>query len=475
MSACEDGRCVDSPQPIGTKCRSGNFSGVCDEEQRCVPCVDDADDFDVDSGCPKTAPECDDSGDVPECVGCTKDADCDDGVDCTADTCDDGRCLRALLPAGAECPDGVCNGAGASDSCVPCVDNHATGLDAGCDAASPICDTTQSPPACVECLDDEDCDDDNECTVEACSSRRCVFQTAPAGEPCVGGVCSGVPGAESCGVCLDTEAGDGVDQGCTEGAPVCDMEQVPPACTGCSTHDDCDDGFECTTDTCNDSKVCVYETNDSLCESTGDVCMPNKCVAGTGCTPVDVTQELQLLADAAFDSGGNAWEESSSSDPPVQLILLEGSYGSTVLADTPTRYAWLGGLLGEVSELTQTVTLPEGSQSLTLKFKYYLDSDYLPYYDDYNTMGVQLRSADGNALLHEFQRFGNQDANNYWADFAGTIDVTEWAGTDVQLYFWAAIGDGIYYYYDYPYYDYMAVGISSFFVDTTSLTATVCE
>src|SRR5690606_15550923 len=117
---------------------------VCDDEQQCVPCVDDEEDFEVDSGCPETAPQCDDGGDVPECTGCTENEDCDDGVSCTADTCDDGRCLRALLPAGAECPDGVCNGGGASNSCVPCVDNQATGLDAGCEAALPLCDATQS-------------------------------------------------------------------------------------------------------------------------------------------------------------------------------------------------------------------------------------------------------------------------------------------------------------------------------------------
>lgn len=470
----ENGMCV--PKALGTECLSGNFSGVCDDEQQCVPCVDDAEDFEVDSGCPETAPQCDDGGDVPECTGCTENEDCDDGVSCTADTCDDGRCLRALLPAGAECPDGVCNGGGASNSCVPCVDNQATGLDAGCEAALPLCDATQSPAVCVECLAAADCDDDNECTTETCSSKLCVLQTVPAGEECVGGVCSGVAGSESCGVCLDTVTGDGVDQGCTEGAPVCDMAQVPPACTGCTTHDDCDDGFECTTDTCNESQVCVYETDDGLCEASGDACLANQCVAGSGCTLVDATQQQQLLADGSFDSASNVWGEYSAVFGGV--IVEEGYYGDW-LADTPTRFVWMGGAYEESSEVWQNVIVPEGAQSLTVSFAYHVASDDMPYLPDYNTMGAELRSGDGTTVHHVFQTLGNQDTNADWTVFTETIDATALAGTEVRLYFWAEVQSQpyCYTYGSYPYYyeDCLDIGLTSYMIDTVSLTATVCE
>ena len=408
---------------------------------------------------------------MPECTGCKENEDCDDGVVCTADTCDDGRCLRALLPAGAECPDGVCNGGGASNSCVPCVDNQTAGPDAGCDVALPLCDATQSPAVCVECVSDADCDDENECTTETCSSNQCVFQTVPAGEECVGGICSGVAGSESCGACLDTVVEDGIDQGCTEGAPVCDMAQVPPACTGCTTHEDCDDGIECTTDVCNESQVCVYETDHGLCDASGDVCAPNRCVVGMGCTIVDVTEEPQLLVDPNFESGGGAWEWTSI----LYDDMIVAQWSSTPMADTPTWLSWMGGEPSEVSEMWQTVTLPEGTQSITVSFKYYLRGDELYYYDDHSMAGAELWSGDGNAFLYEFMTVGNQDADSTWTEFTETIDATSWAGTEVQLYFWVSVGPYLYECGEYPDYYYCDFGVMDFFVDTTSLTATVCE
>lgn len=467
-----EGVCI--PRELGAECLSGNFGGVCDDTQQCVPCVDDAPDTEVDSGCPETAPECDDSGTAPECTGCTEDIHCDDDIDCTADTCDDGRCARAVLPAGAECSEGVCNGAGAAESCVPCVDNQATGMDAGCEAALPLCDTSQSPAACVECLAPEDCNDDNDCTTETCEDKQCGSETVTAGVECLGGVCSGIPGSESCGACLDTAPDNGVDQGCTADAPVCDMTQVPPACTGCDDNTDCDDEIDCTTDTCNGSQVCVHTPDDSVCAASGDVCMPNQCVMGMGCTGVDVTQSLSLLADGGFDSGGNVWVETSSGN--FDIVVIEGTADAGyLLADTPTRYAWLGGAFDEASEIWQVIDVPEGTQSLTLTFRYYLSSDDIPYYLDHSQMGAALLSSDGGTILHEFLHVANQDETNAWGDFTETIDATDWAGTQVRLYFWAQIGSALYYYYGYPDYYGVYLGRSSFFVDTTALTADVCQ
>lgn len=469
-SECEDGQCVESPQPVGTKCLSGNFSGVCDEQQECVPCVDDASDTETDSGCPETAPECDDSGDVPECTGCMVDLDCDDGIECTSDTCDDGRCIRSVLPAGAECDFGVCNGEGAADSCVACIDNRATGVDAGCDAALPLCDATQMPATCVECVVGKDCDDDNECTTEACSeNNECVFQTVAAGEACAGGVCSGVVGSEACGTCLDTVPDDGVDQGCSADAPICDMAQVPPACTGCADDTDCDDGIACTTDTCNSSQVCVHTPDDGMCAASGDVCLPNQCVPGTGCMPVDVKQQVQLLANGSLDSGGSAWTQESTNG--YDVIVVEDY---AVAAHTPTRYAWLGGAWYELSELSQIVSLPEGTQSVEFSFYYQLSTDdpfgLLP--DDYNTAGAAILSSDGQTLLALVLDLGNQDVTNAWTEVSVNLDATAWAGSDVQVYFWATVYGEYYYYYDYTDYYF---GNTNFRVDTISLIADVCQ
>ncbi len=464
----ENGECI--PQPLGSDCVSGNFDGVCDDAQQCVPCVDDAEDTETDSGCPETAPECDDTEATPKCSGCTEDIHCDDGIECTTDTCDDGRCTRAVLPVGAACSEGVCNGAGAQDSCVPCVDNHANDIDAGCEAAAPLCDASQSPAACVECLALADCDDSNDCTTEACESKACTAETVPAGEECLGGICSGIPGSEACGVCLDTAAGEEVDQGCTAQAPVCDMARVPPVCTGCSEDAHCDDDIDCTTDACSESGECINTPLDELCSASGDVCNPNQCIAGVGCMPVNVTATQQLLADPAFDAFTTIWGETSTEFGDVVIV----SESTALPGHTSPRYAWLGGAGYEYSELTQVVAVPEGTQTLTLSFYYYLFTYDIPY-DDYNIMGVDLWSADGTTLLHEFQVLGNQDGTNGWTPFEASVDATEWAGSEVQLYFWASIGAPYDYYYGYPDYETVNIFNSYYFVDTTSLTATFCQ
>ena len=475
---CDDaGECI--PREVGAECLSGNFGGVCDDTQQCVPCVDDAPDTAVDSGCPETAPECDDSGAAPECAGCTEDIHCDDGIDCTEDSCDGGRCSRSVLPAGAECSEGVCIGAGVPESCVPCVNNQGVGLDAGCEAALPVCDASESPALCVECLVPEDCDDDNDCTIDTCEDKQCGSETVPAGEECLGGICSGIPGSESCGACLDTAVDNEVDQGCTADAPLCDMAQVPPACTGCDDNTDCDDEIDCTTDTCNGSQVCVHEPDDSVCEASADVCNPNQCVPGEGCIPVDVTQNVSLLANGSFDDSAVIWNQLSTEFNNI-LIVDESNYVGYWAADSPTKFAWLGNAFLEQSSLSQVVTVPEGTQSLTVSFMWQLVSDELPSYPEFNLMGAELLSGDGSSLLYQYLLLGNSDANNAWEPFTETIDATSLAGSEVMLHFWFSFGYYSYYpycyNYGYPDYDWVcSLGITNFFVDTTALTATVCQ
>ena len=138
----------------------------------------------------------------------------------------------------------------------------------------------------------------------------------------------------------------------------------------------------------------------------------------------------------------------------------------------------------EQSSLSQLVTVPEGAQSLTVSFMWHMISDDLPSYPDFNVMGAELLSGDGNSLLHTYLFLGNEDVNANWEEFTETIDATSLAGSDVLLHFWFSFG---YYgyspyctYYTYPYdpyyyWDCGSLGITSFFIDTTALTATVCQ
>ncbi len=131
------------------------------------------------------------------------------------------------------------------------------------------------------CTRDRDCDDRNECTINACEDGRCVHRTAPLGTECSAGVCNGVDGGERCVACVNDEAGTGRDAGCPAGAPECD-DSGEPHCTGCNSDQDCDDGIDCTTDSCegssckNQVKPAGSSCSDGVCNGQGK---PESCVA----------------------------------------------------------------------------------------------------------------------------------------------------------------------------------------------------
>lgn len=464
VSSCVDGDCVEAPRRVGAACQDAEGGpGVCDDEQTCVRCVDDKSGSDRDSGCPLAAPECDDSVDPPECTGCGSDGDCDDAIECTVDRCTSGRCTSEILPAGSTCDAGVCNGQGNEDSCVTCLDDSVDMADSGCSSALPDCVVADDVRQCAECVEDADCDDDNPCTNETCNAGACTSETVSGGTPCLGGYCNGVEGMEACGDCFDSASGNATDLGCDTSAPLCDLSRVPAQCTGCTTNGQCNDDIACTTDVCNGSGVCVRTPDDGACPDSGDVCMPNQCVPGMGCQAVDVTENLsQMLANGYFDSGGIAWQEYSSNG----FYVIASELDTGITAHTPSRYAWMGGAVNELSAVTQQVDLPDGTQELALSFYYIIGTADSPP-DDLNHMGVQLRSADGSTVLYDFVEWANQDEILSWTKFTDTVDVSAWAGTEVQLYFWCESVGGVQGMTD--------VNTSNFFVDTVTLSATVCD
>ncbi len=118
---------------------------------------------------------------------------------------------------------------------------------------------------------DEGCDDDNDCTEDTCIEGECAHTTVEAGEECSGGVCNGVTSASRCVRCIDDRAGDNQDAGCSAGAPECRTTGTP-TCTGCSSHDDCDDNNDCTEDTCSPSGECTTAALDAGAECSEGIC-----------------------------------------------------------------------------------------------------------------------------------------------------------------------------------------------------------
>ena len=209
---------------------------------------------------------------VDLCAG----VDCSDGNECTSDVCDpaDGSCSNPV-DTGASCDGGAgtCDAAGVcqpNDLCigVDCDDTNECTIDA-CDPATGNCSNTPDVGASCDggngacdangdCQPNDlcigvDCDDTNECTVDAC-------------DPATGN-CSNTP---------DTGAS------CDGGNGTCDANgdcQPNDLCIGV----DCDDTNECTIDACDPATGNCSNTPDDgascdggngTCDANGD-CQPN--------------------------------------------------------------------------------------------------------------------------------------------------------------------------------------------------------
>ena len=131
----------------------------------------------------------------------------------------------------------------------------------------------------VTCVTDEDCNDDNPCTIDECISEVCQYSNAPAGTTCRAAV----------GDCDEEET-------CTGNSPVCpDDEMVPagtecrPAVNACDTAELCDgvnpdcpaDAFEPPGTPCGDPSDTDCTDPDG-CDGAG-TCLPNDEPPGTAC------------------------------------------------------------------------------------------------------------------------------------------------------------------------------------------------
>jgi len=233
---------------------------------------------------------------------------CNDFNPCTTDSCDpDGGCVYGLntLPCDDKnacttkdaCATGVCTG-----EAVSCADGNTCTSDA-CD---PLSGCTFAPVA-------GPCDDGNPCTVgDSCQLGKCQAGNSIScddGNPCTKDTCAGN------GVCshsnLDGVGCDDVNE-CTVN-DVCVggqcLGQGNPSC--CLKDADCDDGNQCTKDTC------VLETGQCLSQAapmTGLACNAdnNGCTAGDTCAngvcnvgaPIDCSPSADECNNALCQSTG---------------------------------------------------------------------------------------------------------------------------------------------------------------------------
>jgi hypothetical protein len=265
---CSDGACIgtgpqecDDSNPC-TKdiclleggCDHTNIEGACDDDKSCTLgdyCADGTCQSGEQKDCDDSNPCTDDSCSADGvCQHDSNEADCSDQDECTdGDHCEDGSCVYESLTT---CDDSnVCT----TDSCHPatgcewenndniCSDSSACTLGDHCEEG-----------ACV--YDSElDCDDDNICTDDSCTAA------------------GGCLNENNSAACSDNDV-------CTDG-DVC----ADGACTVGDTVD-CDDGVECTLDTCHATAGCINTSFDSACND-GDSCTLDSCDEDDDCQNVN--------------------------------------------------------------------------------------------------------------------------------------------------------------------------------------------
>jgi cysteine-rich repeat protein len=161
---------------------------------------------------------------------------CDDGNPCTDDTCDPaGGCVHDLNP-----------------NCVEC------SLPSDCDDGNPCTDDSCEPISgtCTHTNNADHCDDGFFCTIDdLCSGGTCAGTARDCsglGDQCNDGVCN-----ESLAECEPQPKMD--DTPCTDGS-MCTTVDVcrSGSCVG-GAPDSCDDGNECTADSCQPITGCAHD------------------------------------------------------------------------------------------------------------------------------------------------------------------------------------------------------------------------
>jgi hypothetical protein len=287
---CTGGNCQHAAVSDGTACSDGN---VCNGAETCRAGVCRAGTaLSCDDGNPCTTDSCDATR---GCVHTNNTAPCaDDGNPCTSDVCGGGSCTHPRAPNGTTCEDGlfctigdscqagVCRGGGAN-----CTQYTTACRSGSCDESRRQCFTTPR-------TDGTDCSDGNVCNgTETCQAGVCTSAGAidcDDGNPCTADSCDPVRG------CQHTAASNGTS--CSNGI-FCDGDETCQAgtCTPGAPRS-CDDGLDCTVDSCSESRQqCVHQSDACGCHNDRD------CASSDACTTNHRCESGQCVSDPVVCPG----------------------------------------------------------------------------------------------------------------------------------------------------------------------------
>ena len=298
--------------PIGKEC----ISDMCDPcqldcgDRECGP-----DPCGLSCGeCPDELPICNDDGQCEECVpdcppweeeGCGWDDGCGEACACPGGL----ECIESEIwekPAWSYCLvtcEFACSEAGECGTVgfvSPEDETEQTCDCGGCDDGNPCTDDAceeveGEPKVCAFTPNTAECDDGNPCTgPDVCGDGACAGEILPLDEVNI----------EECVCGADQDCGPLEDGDVCNGTLVCLIEE--DADTGLCQVDGesvlvCDDGFDCTDDTCDPVEGCINEPDSGMCDD-GNECTEDACEVGVGCQSVP-------SEDGATCSGeGGVWE-----------------------------------------------------------------------------------------------------------------------------------------------------------------------
>lgn len=323
VDLCKDGQCLEDKAPDGDACRDA--PGFCSGAACCTGCVD------ANGVCRpgNTLANCGNSVASNGIVRCEV---CNDGKPCTADACNaQGKCVAPNEADGKACPNatkcdgdetcktGVCTpvlnfmcpadtNACHAPSCDPvagCSQKNLTGTN--CPDAN-LCNGTEKCNAgvCNVPGTPKNCNDNNPCTIDGCdpSTGACLNTPVAGGELCENGdVCDGIGVCSDKGVCEVQPAEACVANRPNDPCNVYACDKVKGCVVASFTTSACNDGDPCTTvDKCNGAGKCVGGTPQK-CDD-GNECTADSCVAGEGCTAT-ATNEGGVCDDGNACSTGD--------------------------------------------------------------------------------------------------------------------------------------------------------------------------
>ncbi|MFH1437775.1 MAG: hypothetical protein ABIJ56_18855, partial [Pseudomonadota bacterium] len=304
---CGDGvDCTFDSCSEGVGCQYVPDHGLCDEGEICDP----------EEGCTEfaceTNEECDDGffcngeetcGDEGFCLPGVGVA-CADTVDCTVDSCVEveGGYECQITPVHTLCADDLyCTVSGRCDEELGCVHEErdcGDGVDCtqdSCNEEAGACENSPNDGLCSDgifCTVNERCDPDAGC---ASDRRDCADEIDCTQDSC----------CEDCGACLNLPD-DGLcpDDLFCDGIPRCDAD------AGClpGTDDPCDDGLDCTDDSCSetDDPHCTNAVRDGACLIAGacyDAGASHPTVTCLVCDPDNSRTEWSIDEGTCFISG----------------------------------------------------------------------------------------------------------------------------------------------------------------------------